>query len=142
MDALQGAALAVKLPRLDRWTAARQEIANAYHAGLSPWIARTKGPIGADHACHVYAIRVADRPAVQAALAERGVATGIHYPVPVHLQPAYAGLGYRAGDFPVAESLAREALSLPIYPEMTEQGAATVVDAVNAVMAQSMAKVA
>ncbi|PKP67743.1 MAG: erythromycin biosynthesis sensory transduction protein eryC1 [Alphaproteobacteria bacterium HGW-Alphaproteobacteria-8] len=138
MDALQGAALTVKLSRLDRWTEARRDVANAYHANLDPRIARTKGPIGPDHACHVYAIRVENRPAIQAALAERGVATSIHYPVPVHLQPAYAFLGYRAGDFPVAEALAADILSLPIYPEMRGIDVANVLEAVNAVVATTV----
>jgi dTDP-4-amino-4,6-dideoxygalactose transaminase len=68
---------------------------------------------------HVYVVRLADRDAWRARLTEAGVQTGVHYPIPVHLQPAYRDLGYGAGDFPVAERAATEVLSLPIYPELT-----------------------
>ena len=73
----------------------------------------------ARHVYHVYAVRTPDRAALQRTLQTRGVATGIHYPVPVHLQPAYSDLGYRAGDFPEAERAANEVLSLPMYPELS-----------------------
>jgi dTDP-4-amino-4,6-dideoxygalactose transaminase len=88
MDGIQGAALGVKLPRLKDWNAARRRIANAYQRGLSPTIGRPSDPIDTAHACHVYAIRVAERDAVRAKLEQAGIATSIHYPVPVHLQPA------------------------------------------------------
>lgn len=130
MDAVQGAALGVKLKHLDAWTAGRRRVAHAYQQGLAGGI-RRPAPIGADHACHVYAIQISDRADVQQLLGERGIATGIHYPVPVHLQPAYAHLGYKAGDFPVTEALARDWLSLPLYPEMSDAAVATVIDAVN-----------
>jgi dTDP-4-amino-4,6-dideoxygalactose transaminase len=68
---------------------------------------------------HVYAVRVDDRDQVQKALGARGIHTGIHYPIPVHLQPAYADLGYKEGDFPESEAAAREVLSIPMYPELT-----------------------
>ena len=131
MDAVQGAALGVKLPRLDGWNAARRRVANAYQAALDPGIGRPAGPLGADHACHVYAIRLAGRDGARAALAREGIATGIHYPVPAHLQPAYAHLGHRPGAFPVSEALARETLSLPLYPELGAAEAARVIEAVN-----------
>lgn len=142
MDAIQGAALGVKLPHLDAWNAARRRIASLYQAGLAPGIGRPLGPIGDDHAAHVYAIRVGDRDAVRDALADEGVASGIHYPVPVHLQPAYASLGGRAGDFPVAEALARETLSLPLYPELGDRDVAQVIEAVNRVAAPRLADIA
>jgi dTDP-4-amino-4,6-dideoxygalactose transaminase len=132
MDGVQGAVLSVKLRHLDDWTDGRRRVANLYDAGLPRGLARAKGPFGADHACHVYAIRVADRAAVQADLAKRGVPTLSHYPVPVHLQPAYADLGYRAGDLPVTEALSRETLSLPIYPELSDATVATIISAVTA----------
>jgi dTDP-4-amino-4,6-dideoxygalactose transaminase len=141
MDGVQGAALGVKLPRLDGWNAGRRRVANAYQAGLAPGIGRP-APIGADHACHVYAVRVEDRDALRADLQAAGVATGIHYPVPVHLQPAYAGLGYREGDFPHAEALARETLSLPLYPELSAHDTARVVEAVNLLAADALADIA
>jgi dTDP-4-amino-4,6-dideoxygalactose transaminase len=77
----------------------------------------------------VYTVRVEDRDGVQRALSARGVHTGIHYPIPVHLQPAYADLGYKAGEFPAAESAAREVMSLPLYPELTLEQQEAVVGA-------------
>lgn len=142
MDAIQGAALGVKLPHLNAWNAARRRVASSYQMGLAAGIGRPLGPIGADHACHVYALRFDDRDAARDALAASGVGTGIHYPVPVHLQPAYASLGYRAGDFPVSEALARETLSLPLYPELAAADVARVIEAVNAVAAPRLADIA
>jgi dTDP-4-amino-4,6-dideoxygalactose transaminase len=142
MDALQGAALGIKLAHLDRWNAARRRIANTYWEALAGDVGLPAGPFGADHAAHVYAIRVGDRDAVRAALEGAGVATNIHYPRPVHLQPAYAGLGYAAGDFPVAEGFAAEALSLPLYPELGAADQDHVIAAVNAVTVASRSKVA
>jgi dTDP-4-amino-4,6-dideoxygalactose transaminase len=71
------------------------------------------------HVYHIYAVRVPQRDRFQGALTAQGVQTGIHYPIPVHLQPAYADLGYKAGDFPCAEAAAKEVLSLPMFPELT-----------------------
>lgn len=130
MDAVQGAALGVKLKHLDAWNAARRRVSHAYQQGLAGGI-RRPAPIGMDSACHVYAIQISDRADVQQLLGERGIATGIHYPVPVHLQPAYADLGYKAGDLPVTEALAKDWLSLPLYPEMADADVATVIEAVN-----------
>jgi dTDP-4-amino-4,6-dideoxygalactose transaminase len=131
MDAVQGAVLGVKLPRLDEWNSARRRIANAYNSGLKGNLACPVGPIGSDHACHVYAIRVPDRAATKSVLAQAGVTTNIHYPIPVHLQPAYANLGYGPGDFPVSEALAEQTLSLPLFPELTDHNVAKVIHAVN-----------
>ncbi|MBI1171362.1 aminotransferase class V-fold PLP-dependent enzyme [bacterium] len=131
MDAIQGAILDVKLRHLEDWTKTRRAVANAYHAGLSPRIARAAGPFGPDHACHVYAIRVADRDGLRRRLEEVGVATNVHYPKPVHLQPAYARLGYKKGDFPVSEALAQTSLSLPIHPDLSARDVQQVIDAVN-----------
>jgi dTDP-4-amino-4,6-dideoxygalactose transaminase len=119
MDGLQGAVLRVKLRHLDSWNAARRERAASYDAALRECDVRTPSTAAKNHhVFHVYAIRSPHRDAIQSALTANGVQTGIHYPTPVHLQPAYADLGYRAGDFPVAEQAAREVLSLPIYPEL------------------------
>jgi dTDP-4-amino-4,6-dideoxygalactose transaminase len=120
MDNIQGAILDVKLRHLPRWTALRREIASFYDsmlagAGVQP-PARARG---LDHVWHVYAVRTPGRDRLRAALQADGVATGMHYPCPVHLQPAYADLGYGPGHLPVSERLAQELLSLPIYPEMT-----------------------
>ncbi|MEP9373341.1 DegT/DnrJ/EryC1/StrS family aminotransferase [Mesorhizobium sp. KR1-2] len=140
MDAVQGAALGIKLPFLDTWNSQRRRIANIYNDGLFGSLGLAAGPFGLDHACHVYAVRVEDRQRVRAELHDAGVATNIHYPVPVHLQPAYAGLGYKAGDFPVSESLASQTLSLPLFPELSDSDVATVMDALNAATAQRLAK--
>jgi dTDP-4-amino-4,6-dideoxygalactose transaminase len=120
LEGLQGAVLRVKLRHLDAWTEARRTAAGRYgalltQAGIAAPVARPNGR----HVYHIYAIRTAQRAALQDALQARGVSTGIHYPFPVHLTPAYADLGYKAGDFPHAERAADEQLSLPMYPELT-----------------------
>lgn len=142
MDSIQGAVLGVKLPLLDSWNSARRRIANTYNRALAGRTGVPAGPLDLDHVCHVYAIRVADRSHVRARLDEAGIATGIHYPVPVHLQPAYAVLGHRAGDFPESEALARETLSLPLYPELPSDEVAKVVDAVVEATMPRLAKTA
>jgi dTDP-4-amino-4,6-dideoxygalactose transaminase len=119
MDEIQGAILDVKLARLEHWTAARRELAAQYDGELAGLGVGTPLPCAdGGHVYHVYSVRTRDRDGIRAALAEAGIATGIHYPTPVHLQPGYAGLGHRSGDFPISERLASEFLSLPIYPEM------------------------
>ncbi len=126
MDTLQAAALTVKLRRLAEWTASRQRIASHYNELLKGSAAGRPVSAGQDHAYHVYAVRVRNRDRVQAELNTAGIATNIHYPRPVHLQRAYAGLGYGPGQFPVTEALASETLSLPIYPELTAEQATRV----------------
>jgi dTDP-4-amino-4,6-dideoxygalactose transaminase len=120
MDALQGAILRVKLRHLESWTNARRAHARRYNALLED--AGVNAPREmpyARHVYHVYAIRTPARAAVQRALQEQGIGSNIHYPTPIHLQPAYAHLGYRAGAFPHAEAAAREVLSLPMFPELS-----------------------
>lgn len=131
MDAIQGAVLGVKLKYLESWTDKRRAVANAYHAGLSPEIERAAGPFGRDHVGHVYAIRVANPTALSTELNNAGVPTNNHYPVPVHLQPIHADLGYGKGSFPIAERYAATTLSLPIHPDLSEADINFVVDAVN-----------
>ena len=137
MDGIQGAVLGVKLKYLADWTARRRAIANAYDAGLRQ-VARATGPIGDDHACHVYAIRVPERDRLRERLARDGVETNIHYPRPVHLNPAYAHLARGRGSFPIAERFADETLSLPLYPEMTADGVARVIAAVERATAEGL----
>ncbi|MFC3694927.1 DegT/DnrJ/EryC1/StrS family aminotransferase [Chenggangzhangella methanolivorans] len=121
MDALQGAALRVKLRRLPEWTSARRRIADRYRRLLQESGVVLPAPsAGEDHAYHVFAVRLRHRDRVRAAMMIDGVETGLHYPRPVHLQPAYAGLGYGRGSLPEAETLAEETLSLPIYPELSD----------------------
>jgi dTDP-4-amino-4,6-dideoxygalactose transaminase len=120
MEGLQGAILRAKFRYLERWTEARRAHARTYGELLGNNGIRLprEAPYGR-HVFHVYAIRTADRVALQRTLQAHGIATGIHYPVPVHLQPAYADLGYKAGDFPEAERAAEQVLSLPMYPELS-----------------------
>lgn len=131
MDAIQAAILDVKLGRIEAWTEARRRHAQRYGALLAgAGIGTPQAPLDARHVYHVYAVRVPARDAVRQQLHEMGIATGIHYPVPVHLQPAYAQLGYRRGDFPIAEKLAAETLSLPMYPELSADQVDSVAQAV------------
>jgi dTDP-4-amino-4,6-dideoxygalactose transaminase len=121
MDAVQGAVLGVKLKRLAAWTAARRRLAARYLAGLRRLPLRLPAPApGRGHAWHLFVVRSPDRDRLRGRLAERGIETGLHYPVPVHLQPAYRHLGHRPGDFPAAEAIARQCLSLPLYPELAD----------------------
>jgi dTDP-4-amino-4,6-dideoxygalactose transaminase len=123
MDGIQAAVLQVKLKHLDRGNALRREHAAGYNAALSA-ISAVKKPTEADwgkHVYHVYAIRVQDRDAVAAHLTRAGVGSGIHYPIPVHLQEAYGSLGYGRGSFPISEQTSDDFLSLPMYPELTSE---------------------
>lgn len=120
MDAIQGAILRIKLRHLEAWTEARRAHAHRYSSLLSGSV-HLKTPLEITdrrHVYHVYAVRSRDRDALQRALTAEGIQSGLHYPIPVHLQKAHADLGHQAGDFPVSEAAAREVLSLPIYPEM------------------------
>ena len=123
MDAIQGAILRIKLRHLEAWTEARRSHGRRY-SSLLAGSSHLKTPIEvADrrHVYHVYAIRSRDRDGLQRMLTAEGIPSGLHYPIPVHLQKAHADLGYQVGDFPVSEAAAREVLSLPIYPEMPVQ---------------------
>jgi dTDP-4-amino-4,6-dideoxygalactose transaminase len=132
LDTIQALALLHKLPYLDGWTAQRRAIAAHYAAGLAgvgdlhlPVV-----PPGSEPVWHLYVVRTADPAALAIFLAERGVGSGRHYPEPPHLSEAYARLDYRPGAFPVAEALSGEALSLPLFPGMTEAQLEAVVHAV------------
>ncbi|MGY3614430.1 dTDP-4-amino-4,6-dideoxygalactose transaminase [Bradyrhizobium sp. USDA 10063] len=119
MDGIQGAVLNVKMNYIEPWTEARRSVAAQYDRLLAKLpVARPQPPVHSRHVYHVYALGLPRRDQVLSALQEAGIGVGIHYPVPVHLQKAYASLGYRAGDFPITERLANQFLSLPIYPEL------------------------
>jgi dTDP-4-amino-4,6-dideoxygalactose transaminase len=132
MDTIQGAVLGVKLKHLEDWTERRRSHAGAYDRlmGGNPAMQLPTALADRRHVYHVYAVRSRERDALQASLASAGVQTGLHYPIPVHLQRAYADLGYRRGDFPEAETAARQVLSLPMYPELTPAQIETVATAV------------
>lgn len=120
MDEIQAAALEVKLRHLPHWTERRRAIAAEYDRNLvGSGVQAPARPRGLEHVYHVYAVRSAGRDGLRTRLDAAGVATGLHYPRPVHLQPAYADLGYPVGSLPCSERLAGEVLSLPIFPEMT-----------------------
>jgi dTDP-4-amino-4,6-dideoxygalactose transaminase len=133
---LQAALLSVKLRHLDGWNAARQAAARRYDEllaeveGVTPIVCRAE----VEPVYHLYVVQVDDRDRVRDELGQAGIQTGIHYPVPLHLQPAYAHLGHVRGDFPVAEALAVRILSLPIFPEIApEQQERVVVSVAKAV---------
>jgi dTDP-4-amino-4,6-dideoxygalactose transaminase len=122
LDTLQAAVLRVKLRHLEEWNASRRQHAEQYHRLLEGSGVVTPHEAGyAESAWHLYVIRTEQRNELKEYLASRGVGTGIHYPVPIHLQPAYRGLAYKRGDFPVSEKYARRVLSLPMYAELTSQ---------------------
>jgi dTDP-4-amino-4,6-dideoxygalactose transaminase len=131
LDTIQAAVLRVKLRYLDEWNARRRQWASLYDQLLKETdvVTPVASPLG-EHVYHLYVIQVEDRRGLQSFLANHGIATGIHYPVPIHLQPAYADLGYQAGDFPVTERCASRLLSLPMFPELEEQEVTFVTDCV------------
>jgi dTDP-4-amino-4,6-dideoxygalactose transaminase len=119
MDGFQGAVLRIKLSRLDDWTARRRERADAYRSLLADGsVDLPEDSPDSMSVYHIFTVYADDRDSVRASLAERGIATAIHYPVPVHLQKAYAELGHQHGAFPHTERACDRVLSMPIYPEM------------------------
>ena len=132
LDTLQAAILGVKLQYLDRWTTARRRNAARYRAqfvefGLQE---RVQMPVAdSGHVYNQFVIRVEQRDALRAHLRQRGIPTEIYYPSPLHLQPAFAKLGYGPGDFPQAESASRQVLALPIFPELREDQQRAVIKA-------------
>ena len=128
MDGIQGAVLNVKMEYIEAWTEARRVVASHYDRLLAKSrYKRPAPPANCRHVYHVYAIELLRRDDVQNALHAAGIGTGIHYPVPVHLQKAYADLRYKRGDFPITEALADRFLSLPIYAELRPEQVAEVV---------------
>jgi dTDP-4-amino-4,6-dideoxygalactose transaminase len=122
LDALQAAVLGVKLPYLDMWNGDRRENAALYDRLLAG--SGVEIPVEAEDVeavYHLYVIRTPNRQALQAYLSENGVSTGIHYPIPIHLQAAYQDLGYQRGDLPVTEAYADQILSLPMFAELTPE---------------------
>lgn len=126
LDEIQAAILRVKLKRLEAWTEARRARAAYYdqlfrEGGLNGRVRTPEVAGGVRHVYHQYTIRVAERDRLQAHLAQQGVGTATHYPLPLHLQEVYRGIGYFSGSLPVAEAASREVLSLPMFPELTRE---------------------
>jgi dTDP-4-amino-4,6-dideoxygalactose transaminase len=131
MEGFQGAVLGVKLPHLNQWTRERQRVAKRYTELLAGTPLQLPHQASfAESAWHLYVVRHAKRDELKKYLDDNGVGCAVHYPVPLHLQKAYAHLGHKPGDFPVTEKAARECLSLPIYPELTEAQIARVVEVI------------
>lgn len=132
LDEMQAAFLRIKLKHLDRWNEERKNIARKYLEGIkNPLIHLPEVIEGADPVWHIFAIRTAERDHLKDCLEEKGIGTNIHYPIPVHLQKAYADLGYQKGDFPAAEEIASTELSLPMYYGMTDEQIQYVIDQLN-----------
>jgi dTDP-4-amino-4,6-dideoxygalactose transaminase len=144
LEGIQGAVLGVKLPRLDGWNESRRAHAARYRELLAPLedagrLTLPRESSDTESVYHLFVIQTDARDALQRFLSAAGVQTGIHYPVPIHLQPAYAPLGHKEGDFPNAESQARRLLSLPMFAELTERQLAYVADALGDFFAQPSA---
>ncbi|HTI99649.1 MAG TPA: DegT/DnrJ/EryC1/StrS family aminotransferase [Dongiaceae bacterium] len=121
MEGLQGAVLGVKLKYLNQWLQARRQVIQRYHTLLAdtPLRLPAEAP-GVESAWHLYTVRHPRRDALKQYLEANGVGSAVHYPLPLHLQKCYASLGYKTGDFPVTEQAAKECLSLPLFPELTQ----------------------
>jgi dTDP-4-amino-4,6-dideoxygalactose transaminase len=133
LDEVQAAVLLVKMKSIDAYNEARRKNAALYTSLLSGHVTCPVEKEGAHHVYHQYTIRSEKRDAIHERLKEAGIASTIYYPVPMHLQPAVEYLGYRRGDLPVSERVAREVLSLPMYPELGEREIEQVADIVTRV---------
>ncbi len=141
LDSIQAGWLSVKLRHLAKWNESRRTLAHRYHQLLAQAKDGIVLPVEASWTkgvYHLYVVRVQDREALQAALAEMGISTGIHYPIPLHLQKAYAGLNYKRGDFPITERVAAEIVSLPMFPQLTEEAQTEVATSVREFVAVRM----
>ncbi|MGB3655021.1 MAG: DegT/DnrJ/EryC1/StrS family aminotransferase [Rivularia sp. (in: cyanobacteria)] len=149
LDTLQAAVLHKKLPHLEGWNANRLEIAQQYDRELAPLkslgITPMQNQSGDGHVYHLYVIKVSaqcplQREQIQEKLRDRGIQTGIHYPIPCHLQPAFSNLGYKMGDFPHSETLAKQILSLPMYPGLTSSQVKEVVAVIASIVSEPQEK--
>jgi dTDP-4-amino-4,6-dideoxygalactose transaminase len=132
LDSFQAAILRVKLPHLDEWINSRRQMADLYDQLLeNSDVLLPVEPPGYHHVYHLYVVRSKNRDALQAFLKERGIGSAIHYPKPVHLQPYFLKNGHYEGEFPVAEALCNEILSLPMYPELTREQVEFVASEIN-----------
>ncbi|NJR38719.1 MAG: DegT/DnrJ/EryC1/StrS aminotransferase family protein [Leptolyngbyaceae cyanobacterium CSU_1_4] len=149
LDTLQAAVLKTKLPYLHEWNGDRNRIAQQYNDRLQPLtrqgIIPLENQIGGGHVYHLYVVRVTaacslERDALQSGLTDLGIQTGIHYPIPCHLQPAFQSLGYGEGSFPHAEALSQEILSLPLYPGLSDVAIQQVVNSIKTLLGLSPEK--
>lgn len=149
LDTLQAAILKTKLPYLHEWNGDRNRIAQQYDALLQPFanygIIPLENQIGGGHVYHLYVVRVTadcslDRDALQAGMTDLGIQTGIHYPIPCHLQPAFQHLGYPNGSFPHSEALSQEILSLPLYPGLSNVAIQQVVTSIKTLLGLPLEK--
>ena len=132
LDALQAAMLSVKLPHLDDWNERRRQIAATYNEKITNTLF-IKPVVGEhnEHIFYVYPMKVENRSAFRAYMEEKGIATGVYFPVPMHEQKCFKELGYKHGDFPVAEDLAEHGVTIPMFPELTSEEIESVINAVN-----------
>ena len=142
LDAIQAGILHAKLPHLEDWNALRRERAAGYNDSLAndEALGLPFEPSWSKGVYHLYVIRTAEREALMNHLKEAQIGTGIHYPIPLHLQKAYISLNYSQGDFPVAERVAPEIVSLPMFPQLSETQQARVVEEIHAFISQSARK--
>jgi dTDP-4-amino-4,6-dideoxygalactose transaminase len=142
LDSLQAGLLSVKLRHLADWNRLRQEVAKRYHALFSgaKGVTLPHEPESSRAVYHLYVVRVRDREGLQKHLSEAKIDTGIHYPVPLHMQKAYANYGYKPGDFPVTERIAAEIVSLPMFPQLTEKQQRRVVENVKEFASKEIGK--
>jgi dTDP-4-amino-4,6-dideoxygalactose transaminase len=131
LDEIQAAILRVKLRHLERWNERRRQIAESYRRLLAGCeVGLPAADLHGRQVYHQFVIRSENRDLLQSFLADRSIGTAVHYPVPVHLQPAFTDLGHRPGDFPVTEQLSQQVLSLPIYPELPDDSVEAVCRAI------------
>jgi dTDP-4-amino-4,6-dideoxygalactose transaminase len=133
LDALQAGILQVKLKHLATWNEQRHAVAQQYEELLAPYADWVITPVEPEYSIpvyHLYVVRIEDRDALRDRLTAANIGTAIHYPVPLHLQRAYSHLGYRSGDFPITEKVAAEIISLPMYPSLTRDEQARIVNKV------------
>ena len=128
LDPLQAAVLNAKLPHLQKWTELRRKHAIFYNKNLPDKVTVPVETKGAKHVYYMYVIRTKKRDELMKHLKEKGISCGIHYPIPLHLQPAYKNLGFKQKDYPISEKLAKEILSIPIYPELNNEQKSYIVE--------------
>ncbi|MEC9464443.1 MAG: DegT/DnrJ/EryC1/StrS family aminotransferase [Myxococcota bacterium] len=140
LDAVHAGALSIKLGHLQSWNAARAQVAAWYTERLEAMNGVITPKVASDrsHVFHLYVVQVANRDELRERLSEAGIASGLHYPVPIHLHPAYESLGHKAGDFPHAERIASEGVSLPMFPELKEEQVERVVGVIRTHLEQGV----